>query len=60
MAVSVPFRGLGSEKQLSRREQKALKLRVVSVPFRGLGSEKLYTEQWEREGGEVFPSPFGD
>ncbi len=39
--VSVPFRGLGSEKLVCRRVHPQKGTDRVSVPFRGLGSEKL-------------------
>jgi len=38
--VSVPLRGIGSEKLSYWKRQRTLNLRPVSVPLRGIGSEK--------------------
>jgi len=39
MLVSVPLRGIGSEK-LRKAEEEAEAAKAVSVPLRGIGSEK--------------------
>jgi len=41
--VSVPLRGIGSEKRLRYKQQLSLFfLKIVSVPLRGIGSEKRH------------------
>jgi len=40
MKVSVPLRGIGSEKHRRSRNEQNEASRLVSVPLRGIGSEK--------------------
>ncbi len=60
--VSVPFRGIGSEKPSDWEKIQDLVIDVeVSVPFRGIGSEKQFSLQFREIGQPYeFQSPFGE
>ncbi len=48
LEVSVPFRGIGSEKpEVFIDESSSTLFRAVSVPFRGIGSEKRFYSHCE-------------
>jgi hypothetical protein len=59
--VSVPFRGMGNERNRHDFSDFPLLRILVSVPFRGMGNESDFCEFLENKGFTTrFPSPFGE
>jgi len=62
LSVSVPLRGIGSEKLSLERRDRVVNSRIVSVPLRGIGSEKQLVKEFKdyKKEQSKFPSPCGE